>query len=91
MARVHDIVRDEGLREQLVHAMRYGHILVLRMANSAADFKGTYCGADTLPLWVSRATSDAAKPSSWRWRGRMSSRARKKTEEEEEEERKEGR
>ena len=40
----------EGLRTQLVHAMRYGHILVLRMANSAADFKGTYCGADTLPL-----------------------------------------
>ena len=36
-------------REQLVHAMRWGHMLVVRMANTAADFRGTYCSADAFP------------------------------------------
>ena len=40
----------EGLRRQLVYAMRFGHMLVVRMANSAADFKGSYCAAEAFPI-----------------------------------------
>jgi hypothetical protein len=57
----------EGLRKQLMHAMRYGHILVVRLANSAADFKGTYCTDDAFPhavferpKWPSDASLEAS-------------------------------
>lgn len=42
----------EGLRSSLLHALRYGHTLVLRLANSAADFMGSYCAPDTFPHCV---------------------------------------
>ena len=32
--------------------MRWGHLLVLRMANTAADFSGSYCAPDTFPTQV---------------------------------------
>ena len=32
--------------------MRFGHTLVVRLANSAADFKDTYCAAESFPLAV---------------------------------------
>ena len=41
-------VREE-LRDQLVHAMRWGHTLVIRMANTAADFLHTYCHDESFP------------------------------------------
>ncbi|KAL1504287.1 hypothetical protein AB1Y20_010695 [Prymnesium parvum] len=40
----------EELRGELLHAMRHGHFLVVRMANSAADFRGAYCADDSFPL-----------------------------------------
>mmetsp|Transcript_56704 Transcript_56704/g.155886 ORF Transcript_56704/g.155886 Transcript_56704/m.155886 type:complete len:192 (+) Transcript_56704:92-667(+) len=56
----------EQLRGELVHAMRYGHYLVVRMANSAADFVGTYCADDSFPVGLFEqpkvpAGRDAAK------------------------------
>ena len=39
----------DGLRKSLVHAMRWGHTLVIRMADSAADFVGSYCADDCFP------------------------------------------
>tara|TARA_B110001452_G_scaffold144865_1_gene120413 strand:- start:110 stop:1390 length:1281 start_codon:yes stop_codon:yes gene_type:complete len=39
----------DGLRKSLVHAMRWGHTLVIRMADSAADFVGSYCTDDCFP------------------------------------------
>ena len=40
------------MRRQLVRAMRYGHTLVIRLANSAADFVDSYCADDAFPLAV---------------------------------------
>jgi len=56
----------EGLRQQLVHAMRWGHLLVLRMSNTAADFCGSYCAPETFPTQLFEAGTlpagkDAAK------------------------------
>ena len=45
-------VAREKLRENLVHAMRWGLTLLIRLANSAADFKNQYCAPDTFPLAV---------------------------------------
>ena len=42
----------ESMRRQLVRAMRYGHTLVIRLANSAADFVDSYCADDAFPLAV---------------------------------------
>lgn len=39
----------EELRRHLVHALIYGHCLVIRCANSAPDFVGTYCSDDHFP------------------------------------------
>jgi hypothetical protein len=39
----------ERLRLQLVHSLRWGHTLVVRMANSAADFSHTYCDERSFP------------------------------------------
>lgn len=39
----------EQLREQLVHAMRWGLTLLIRLSNSAADFQQTYCSDDCFP------------------------------------------
>eukprot|EP00908_Phaeocystis_cordata_P023830 Transcript_6283.p2 GENE.Transcript_6283~~Transcript_6283.p2 ORF type:complete len:371 (-),score=164.78 Transcript_6283:1271-2383(-) len=60
----------EGLRTQLVHAMRWGHLLVVRMANSAADFCGSYCSPDAFPVDLFDATKlpagrDAARDPLW--------------------------
>ena len=40
----------EQLRAELVHAMRWGHSLVVRMTNTAADFAGSYCAPDAFPV-----------------------------------------
>ena len=60
-------VSREELRKQTVHAMRWGHTLVVRMSNSAADFKGSYCAEDTFPSavfeqphWPSDVSLDSA-------------------------------
>ena len=45
-------VAREGLRSSLLHALRYGHTLVVRLTNSAANFLGCYCAPDTFPLCV---------------------------------------
>lgn len=50
----------EGLRKSLVHAMRWGHTLVVRMADSAADFMGSYCADDCFPA---RLFDGSATPS----------------------------
>ncbi|CEM01464.1 unnamed protein product [Vitrella brassicaformis CCMP3155] len=42
----------EGLRSQLVNAMRYSHNLLIRMTNSAVDFLGTFCEETTFPVDV---------------------------------------
>lgn len=42
----------EQLRESLVHAMRWGLTLLIRLSNSAADFKATYCSDEYFPLAV---------------------------------------
>ena len=42
----------EKLRRQLVHAMRHGHTLVVRLADSAPDFANSYCADDTFPAAV---------------------------------------
>ena len=42
----------EGLRSELVHAMRWGHTLLVRMANTAADFVHSYCSADHFPVEI---------------------------------------
>ena len=40
----------EGLRRQLVNAMRHGLTLYIRLENSACDFVGRYSAPDTFPL-----------------------------------------
>ena len=60
----------EGLRMQLVHAMRWGHTLLIRLANTAADFEHSYCDPDTFPLQLfdasqSPAGTDAAASPVW--------------------------
>ena len=40
------------LRRSLVHALRWGHTLVVRMDNSAADFATKYCDDDHFPLAI---------------------------------------
>ena len=39
----------ESLRKELVTAMRFGHVLYVRLADSAADFKTMFNGEDTFP------------------------------------------
>ena len=46
-----DLVR-ETLRVQLVHALRWGHTLLIRLTNTAADFANAYCHPDYFPLEV---------------------------------------
>ena len=46
-----EAVREE-LRRSLVHALIYGHTLMVRCANSAPDFVGTYCHDDYFPRAV---------------------------------------
>ena len=46
--------------------MRWGHLLVLRMANTAADFGGSYCSPESFPTQLFEAGAlpsgtDAAK------------------------------
>eukprot|EP00386_Alphamonas_edax_P013864 GDKI01042684.1.p2 GENE.GDKI01042684.1~~GDKI01042684.1.p2 ORF type:complete len:174 (-),score=39.75 GDKI01042684.1:323-844(-) len=42
----------EGLRHQLVTALKYGNYLLVRMANSAVDIKRIYCDPTTFPVEV---------------------------------------
>ena len=39
----------ENLRKELVAAMRFGHVLYVRLGDSAADFKTMFNGEDTFP------------------------------------------
>ena len=39
----------EKLRKQLVHAMQWGHTLVIRMSDTAAGFLAHYCHEDYFP------------------------------------------
>lgn len=50
----------ERARTQLIKAMRFGHFLYVRLANSACDFCSKYCAADTLPAEIFDAVSVAA-------------------------------
>ena len=40
----------EGLRKQVVGAMNHGHMLLIRMTNSAVDILPTWCQEGTFPV-----------------------------------------
>jgi hypothetical protein len=42
----------EAARRSFVNAMRYGQILLVRMSNTAARFKGRYSDPKTFPLAI---------------------------------------
>ena len=60
----------EGLRLSLVHALRWGHTLLIRLTNTAADFEHQYCDAAYFPVELFDAALlpcgiDAAASSLW--------------------------
>ena len=64
-----DTVR-ESLRLQLVRAMRWGHTLLVRMTNTAADFENAYCHDEYFPkclfdVKLSPAGKEASSSDTW--------------------------